>query len=32
LREAQASPAFEKRVRDSAARVLALKGELGLLD
>jgi beta-N-acetylhexosaminidase len=32
LREAQASPAFKKRVRDSAARVLALKGELGLLD
>jgi beta-N-acetylhexosaminidase len=32
LREAQASQAFKERVRDSAARVLALKGELGLLD
>jgi beta-N-acetylhexosaminidase len=30
LREAQASPAFRKRVRVSAARVLALKDELGL--
>jgi beta-N-acetylhexosaminidase len=32
LREAQASPDFRKRVRESAARVLALKGELALLD
>jgi beta-N-acetylhexosaminidase len=32
LREARASPAFRKRARVSAARVLALKEELGLLD
>jgi beta-N-acetylhexosaminidase len=32
LREAQASPDFRTRVRESAARVLALKGELALLD
>ncbi|HEV2873531.1 MAG TPA: glycoside hydrolase family 3 N-terminal domain-containing protein [Thermoleophilaceae bacterium] len=32
LREAQGSRAFRARVRESAARVLALKEELGLLD
>jgi hypothetical protein len=32
LREAQASPDFRRRVRESAARVLALKGEVALLD
>ena len=32
LREAQASPDFRERVRESAARVLALKGEVALLD
>jgi beta-N-acetylhexosaminidase len=32
LREAQASPEFRKRVREAAARVLALKEELGLRD
>jgi beta-N-acetylhexosaminidase len=32
LREARSSPGFRKRVRESAARVLALKEDLALLD